>query len=89
MVPSLGLDSFLPKAFSSSKEDFFSYEKEAIKDGAGRCRQSAGKAGIHSRLTTARSSGAAAPPFHKFFFLFIVVFQVAKETTFFVNPMFN
>ena len=60
---------FLASAFFFLKEDFFSYEKEAIEDGAERWRQSAGKAGIHSRLTTARSSGAAAPPFHKLFFL--------------------
>ena len=66
---------FLASAFFFLKEDFFSYEKEAIKDGAGRCRQSAGKAGIHSRLTTARSSGAAAPPFHKLFFLIYAVFR--------------
>ena len=62
---------FLATAFFFLKEDFLSCEKEAIEDGAGRCRQSAGKAGIHSRLTTARSSGAAAPPFHKLFFLYM------------------
>ena len=62
--------------FLPTREDFFSYEKEAIEDGAGRCRQSAGKAGIHSRLTTARSSGAAAPPFHKLFFLLITNLRI-------------
>ena len=66
---------FLASAFFFLQEDFFSYEKEAIEDGAERCRQLAEKAGIHSRLTTARSSGAAAPPFHKLFFLIYAIYQ--------------
>ena len=40
----LGQAVFSGEAFFFLKEDFFSCEKEAIEDGAGRCRQLAGKA---------------------------------------------